>query len=387
MFVPDSIRRVRSDGRRAGSGMQIADALAHAHEHGVIHRDLKSANVVVTPQGRAKVLDFGIARRLATLGAPASPATLTGAGTISGTLACMAPELLRDQLADARSDIWALGVLLYELAAGRRPFAGDTAFELTSAILKDAPPPLRAPVPTALRVLILKCLARDPSDRFQRASDVVAALEQSVAPGRAISFLSAGPTRRVAIGLGVTALLVAGYTMFLWRSDAPVVRLAVLPFNVLSGVQEIGFLGIGVPDTIISRIAAVKNLRVRALLAPGKERADPQEIGRELGVDHVLIGTIQKAGDQLRITPQLIRVDDGVSVWTQPYTLSSTTDLFRVQDEIALGVMEALEVRVTSEERGRALRQHTQDPEAYALYVRGRAELAPNARASSRWRR
>ena len=364
-------------------GRQIADALSHAHEHGVIHRDLKSANVVVTPQGRAKVLDFGIARRLVTVGAPISSATLTGAGTISGTLACMAPELLRDQPADARSDIWALGVLLYELAAGRRPFAGDTAFELTSAILKDAPAPLPAKVPAALRGLILKCLARNPSDRFQRASDVVAALDQSEAPDRAIWFLSAGATRRVAIGLGVTALLVAGYTMIPWRSAAPVVRLAVLPFNVLSGAQEIGFLGIGVPDTIISRIASVKNLRVRALLSPGKERADPQEIGRELGVDHVLIGTIQKAGDQMRITPQLIRVDDGVSIWTLSYSLSSTTDLFRVQDEIARRVMQALQVQVTSEERGRAGRQHTQDPEAYALYVRGRAELAPNARAST----
>ena len=143
--------------------------------------------MVVTPEGRAKVLDFGIAKRVATVGAPTSSATLTGAGTISGTLACMAPELLRDQPADARSDIWALGVLLYELAAGRRPFAGGTAFELTSAILKDAPPPLPAKVPAALRVLILRCLARDPSDRFQRASDVVAASRRAIgwaAPSR-----------------------------------------------------------------------------------------------------------------------------------------------------------------------------------------------------------
>ena len=152
---------------------------------------------------------------------------------------------------------------------------------------------------------------------------------------------------------------------------------------MLSGTQEIGFLGIGVPDTIISRIAGLKDLRVRALLSPGKERANPQEIGRELGVDHVLIGTIQKAGDQMRITPQLIRVDDGVAIWTRPYTLPSTTDLFRVQDEIARGVIEALQVPWASEERVRAERQRTQDPEAYALYVRGRAELTPNARAST----
>ena len=364
-------------------GVQIADALAHAHEHGVIHRDLKSANVVVTPQGRAKVLDFGIARRASTVGAATSAATLTGAGTISGTLAYMAPELLRDQPADTRSDIWALGVLLYELAAGRRPFAGDTPFELTSAILKDDPRPLPARVPAALRALILRCLARDPLHRFQKAAEVAAALAQSAAPHRAVPFMSHGPVRRAAIGLGVAALFVAGYTLFSWRSDPQVVRLAVLPFHVLSGAQEIGFLGIGVPDTIISRIAAVENLRVRSLLAPGKERADPQEVGRQLGVDHVLLGTIQKAGDQMRITPQLIRVPDGVSVWTRPYTISSTTDLFRLQDEIARGVMEALQVQLTGNERGRAERPHTRDPEAYALYVRGRAELTPNAEVST----
>ncbi len=275
------------------------------------------------------------------------------------------------------------GVLLYELAAGRRPFAGGTAFELTSAILKDAPPPLPAKVPAALRVLILRCLARDPVGSFPASLGRRRCVIESDRLGRAVPFLAGGPTRRVAIVLSVAALLVAGYAMFLRRSDAPVVRLAVLPFHVLSGTQEIGFLGIGVPDMFISRIAGLKDLRVRALLSPGKERANPQEIGRELGVDHVLIGTIQKAGDQMRITPQLIRVDDGVAIWTRPYTLPSTTDLFRVQDEIARGVMEALQVPWASEERVRAERQHTQDPEAYALYVRGRAELTPNARAST----
>jgi TolB-like protein/tetratricopeptide (TPR) repeat protein len=366
-------------------GAQIADALAHAHEHGVIHRDLKGANVVVTPQGRAKVLDFGIARREAPVGAVAGATTapLTETSRISGTLAYMAPELLSDRAADARSDIWALGVLLYEMASGRRPFEGRTAFEVTSAILKDAPAPLPARVPADLRALILKCLARDPSDRFQQASAIVAALEESSRPGRVASLLAAGPTRRAAIGLGVASLLVAGYALFMWRAAPPLVRLAVLPFNVLSGSPEIGYLGLGVPDSIISRIAVVEHLRIRALLAPGRERADPQTTGRELGVDHVLIGTIQQEGDRTRITPRLIRVGDGVAIWTQTYTLSSTTHLFRVQDEIAQGVMEALRIQVTSEARGRLDRRHTRDPEAFALYVRGRAELAPNARENA----
>ncbi len=372
-------------------GAQIADALAHAHERGVIHRDLKGANVVVTPQGRAKVLDFGIARRLAAVGASTKAGTLTESGTFTGTLAYMAPELLRDHAADARSDIWALGVLLYELASGRRPFVGDTAFEVTSAILKEPPPPLPAKVLPDLRAVILRCLARDPNVRFQRASDVVAALEESDRPTQAASSQWFRRNRRAVLGLGVAAaLLVAGYAGYHWRirgaahtSDPRAATLAVLPFNVLSGAQEIGFLGIGVPDTIVSRIALVKSIRVRALLAPGKESANPQETGRELGVEYVLTGTIQKAGDQMRITPQLVRVDDGVAIWTLPYTLSSTNDLFRLQDEIARGVLDALPGQTTSEERARGDRQYTQNPEAYALYVRGRAELAPNQRAST----
>jgi len=198
-------------------GVQIADALAHAHEHGVIHRDLKSANVVVTPRGRAKVLDFGIARREAAAGAPISSVTMTAVETTSGTLACMAPELLRGQPADARSDIWALGVLLYELAAGRRPFIGDTPLALTSAILQDPMPPLPETVPSALRAVIVGCLQRNPDDRPQRALGVVAALEHGADAPRASG--SVRGLRRAALPLGVAAVvLVAMSIAILWPS-------------------------------------------------------------------------------------------------------------------------------------------------------------------------
>lgn len=366
-------------------GRQIADALAHAHDHGVIHRDLKSANVVVTPQGRAKVLDFGIAKRVTTIGAGTLSGTVSVAGTISGTLAYMAPELLRESPADARSDIWALGVLLYELASGRRPFVGGTAFELSSAILKDPVPELPATLPTVLRAVILRCLERDPHARFQKASDVVAALEGSP-PSRA-----SRPRRRMLVGLTAAgiALVLAGYAAYDWWgrraatvSEASAATIAVLPFNVLSGKEEIGFLGIGVPDTVISRIALVKSIRVRALLAPGRESDDPRSTGGALGVEYVLTGTIQKVGDQIRVTPKLVTVDDGVAMWSRPYTFRAT-DLLRLQDEIARGVVEALPVHVTSEDRARVDRQHTRDPEAYTSYLRGRAQLAPNSRAAT----
>jgi hypothetical protein len=162
-------------------GQRLADALAHAHEHGVVHRDFKSANVVLTPEGRAKVLDFGLARRLA--GEDAAEATtasygsLTSPGTLPGTLAYMAPEQLRGHAADARSDIWALGVVLYEMVSGRRPFDGQTGFALSSAILNEPVPALPPGIPDELRRVIERCLAKGPAERYQRAAEVRAALE------------------------------------------------------------------------------------------------------------------------------------------------------------------------------------------------------------------
>src|SRR5512139_3021097 len=161
-------------------GSQLADALAHAHARGVVHRDLKSANVVVTPEGQVKVLDFGLAKRLTeealAEAATVAPESLTAPGIVAGTLAYMAPEQLRGRPADERSDIWALGVVLYEMASGRQPFGGQTCFEVSSAILTGTPTRLAATVPVSLSAVIERCLAKEPGDRYQRASEVRAVL-------------------------------------------------------------------------------------------------------------------------------------------------------------------------------------------------------------------
>src|SRR5512136_679445 len=199
-------------------GQQMADALAHAHGRGVVHRDFKSANVVVTPDGQVKVLDFGLAKRMT--GEELADATtvsrhsLTAPGVVAGTLAYMAPEQLKGQPADARSDIWALGVVLYELAAGQRPFQGQTGFELTSAILSQPVPAVPPAVPAPLAGVIERCLAKEPGERYQQGSEVRAALE-AVAAGEMGAAWSAWRVvlhrrRRLLLGAagGVLALLV-----------------------------------------------------------------------------------------------------------------------------------------------------------------------------------
>jgi hypothetical protein len=227
-------------------GQQLADALAHAHERGVVHRDLKSGNVIVTPEGRVKVLDFGLAKRLAegdlAEATTLTQASLTQAGAIVGTLAYMAPEQLRGEGADARSDVWALGVVLHEMAAGARPFKGNTGYDLSSAILKELPPPLPASVPGQLAAVIERCLAKEPARRYQRGGEVCAAL-RVISAGRAPeSRPSDGeprprPSRRSAaallVGLGqprVIALaafvVAAAVVVSLWRVHAAKVRWA-----------------------------------------------------------------------------------------------------------------------------------------------------------------
>src|SRR5438477_2374437 len=183
-------------------GVQIASALARAHDRGIVHRDLKTANIVVTADGLVKVLDFGLAKRVGggILEAPTlSFSTMEGASSVSGTLPYMAPEILRGDAADARGDLWALGVVLYELASGRLPFEGRTGFEISSAIMREIPKPLGPPVPPGLWAIMQRCLAKEPAQRYQRAGEVQAALEAVQSGGftfsEAAEDRTAGPPR------------------------------------------------------------------------------------------------------------------------------------------------------------------------------------------------
>jgi len=228
-------------------GCQIVEALEHAHKRGVIHRDLKSANVVITPAGRVKVLDFGLAKRLVTeeLGeAMRSQLTLTEEGVIAGTLPYLAPETLQGDPADARSDIWALGVVLYEMAAGKRPFEGRTGFELTSSILRDTPAPVPARTPAGLRAVIRKCLEKDLAKRFQTASEMRSALEADVCarPPRTSGPSSVIRSRRGRWILAGVVLVAAGALIF---------KLSPRDGKKIDGTKDLPVLSTGArPSTI-----------------------------------------------------------------------------------------------------------------------------------------
>ncbi len=333
-------------------GTQIADALAHAHEHGVVHRDLKSANVVITPDGRAKVLDFGVADKLPDADAEALTQTHAAplhAGTLVGTLAYMAPEVLQGDAALATSDIWALGVLLYEMASGRLPFGGTTQTAVIAAVVKDSPESLPTRVSAGLRTIVQRCLTKESRQRYGHASAVHAALE-AIQSGTAEEASSSAPGPVASAGTSI----------------------AVLPFANMSADPEQEYFCDGIAEEITSALARVGQLRVAgrtsAFSFKGKS-GDLREIGKTLDVGVVLEGSVRRAGDRLRITAQLVNVTDGYHLWSERFD-RQMGDIFAVQEEIALAVVEALEVTLLGEERAAILKRWTENPEAYELCMR-----------------
>ncbi len=368
---------------------EVADALDYACRHGVVHRDIKPENILLS-EGHARVADFGLARAVEA----AAGDTLTATGLAVGTPAYMAPEQAAGDRVDGRSDTYALGCVLYEMLAGEPPFTGRTSQAVIAKRLAGPAPSIRTTrpdVPLAVDAVLTKALAQLPAARFAAAGDLARALEPTPTTTSALPGVPAAPTRLGALRyLGLASLLLAlvvGGIVFGrirsggdGRAGSEPNRLAVLPFESVGDTIDRIFAD-GMSEEITSRLARVPGL---ALLGRGsvlhyrRSHKTVPEFGRALGVDFVLDGTVRSAvgptgQKQVRITPELIRVEDGTRVWGEPYQ-RELTDLFAVQADIAQQVAEALRGTLGGGEQRSVRQALTQNLEAYQLYVLGRAE-------------
>ncbi len=363
--------------------LQLADGLVALHGHGIVHRDLKPGNLRLTADGRLKILDFGLARLLQPV---TSDPTVTSTGTpeFAGTLPYMAPEQVRGEAIDARTDVYAAGAVMYELATGRPLFPGARGAELVSAILSQTPAKPKAINPQlsdSLEHVILSALSKDRTTRLSSSADLQKALTQVGPPQRAEA--GARRTARIA-AVAATIAILLGAVWYLPRlrskpvQPAAKVAVAVLPFHALAVSQQARFLGVGIPDAIITRLAGLQQLIPRptsAVLKYENESIDPKDAGKALASDYVLTGILQEANERLRVSVQLVRAQDGAPMWGDHYDVSRS-DLLTLQDQIAQSVADALKIQMTAAERDRLFRRYTENAAAYERYLRGRAQFS-----------
>lgn len=369
---------------------EICAGLAEAHRLGVVHRDLKSDNIMIDRNGHVRIMDFGIARSL-------EAKKMTGMGVMIGTPEYMSPEQVEGKEADPRSDIYSLGIILYEMLTGRLPFDGETPFTIGVKHKNEIPKhpkKINPNLPDDLSCVILRCLEKSKENRYQNADEVYTEfinIEKGMPSGeRNESTWKPSSPEKITMTIGlkkrliplliVLIIIITG--LLIWSPWSPEGQpqhstgkpsIAVLPFEDFSQRQDQEYLCMGIATELINRLNKVRDLWVPARASSfsfkGKD-ADIQDIGSQLKVKNVLIGTLQKADSSLRISVELVDITDNHTLWQETYQMDEG-DIFRIQDEIALSVLNGLKIKLLGKEKEKIIKHGTKNTEAYHLYLRG----------------
>ena len=377
-----------------GIAVQVAHGLAVAHGKSIVHRDLKPENIFVTKDGVVKILDFGLAKLVE--GVPIGEAdTLTHAptgvtefGRVLGTVAYMAPEQARGMAVDQRADIFAFGVVLYEMVTGEHPFRGETATDTVAAILKEEPAPLPASAPAQLAAVLEKCLAKEPERRYQRGSELLAALEAVQSEGAVALWptLTRAVRRRPRLVAANTAVALAVLALALdvgglrgrilgGAGAGRINSLAVLPLANLSGDAGQDYLAAGLHEALITdlaRLGGLKRVIARgSVMRFAKTDMPPRQIAKELGVDALITGSVTRSGDRVRVTAQLVDADTDAQLWGERYE-RDLRDVLALENDVVAAITREIRLKLTPQEHARLASARPINPEAYEACLKGR---------------
>jgi eukaryotic-like serine/threonine-protein kinase len=374
---------------------QIADALAEAHSHGIIHRDVKPQNIMLTHRGQVKVLDFGLARlepsERPASGEASTEMLLTQPGVIAGTAPYMSPEQLRGEPLDGRTDIFSLGAVLYEMLTGSRAFGGVSNAETIAAVLEREPAPLDhvGADKNEIQEILNRCLAKDRAERYATAKELaedlaatLARLEDDTAQTRlrVNRVVGVSPTRRRAAWVltGLLLLAMAAMVFFLLPRGETINSIAVLSFSLEGATSETEYLTEAIPQSIINKLSEIPGLKVISSDSSFHFKTgetDLKQAGRDLGARALLSGRIVRRGEMLWISATLVDSRDNRSLWGEQFS-SRPNELITLQERISQTVSDRLRLRLTDPDRRRLAKRHTESSEAYTLYLKGRFYLS-----------